>query len=258
MTAETEQAARDGGWTPENEWDTTKPPPIAGFKSAEEFLQDGAAMMRSTRKANMKLTKLVEELSAKVDAQSTVGANVSALVQQNHDRERRDKDAQKQMLEGQRTAAIAEGDSEAAIQADRALRNLEIPAATAGQPSEAMKDTVKQWMRDNQWYARDPGLQDEADKISKTLKAQGMQPGPELMAAVAKEIRERFPERVASERPLGGAPGTPEVEPNPIKRGNGRSFDDLPQSAQDAYTAFRKDSPQFSKSAYLANYDWDQ
>ncbi len=260
MSENAESLAREGGWTPEHEWDPSKPKPTAGFKTAEEFINDGVQMMKSTRKTNQKLMKMVEELSAKVEAQSAVGEGVSALVRQNMERTKRDEDAQRVSLEGQRTAAIAEGDSEAAIQADRAIQALEKPAIASGrgsEPTPAMKEHVKQWMRDNPWYVNDPGLQEESEKISNVLKATGMKAGPKLMAAVAKAIRERFPERVASERPLGGAPGTPEGDPNPIRRSNGRSFDDLPQTAQDAYTAFQKDSPRFSKSEYLANYDWE-
>ena len=37
-----------------------------------------------------------------------------------------------------------------------------------------------------------------------------------------------------------------------------KTFDDLPDEAQEAYHRFKKLMPDMTKKQYLANYEWDQ
>jgi hypothetical protein len=41
------------------------------------------------------------------------------------------------------------------------------------------------------------------------------------------------------------------------QRGRGRTFDDLPQEAKDAYARFAKQDKKFTKEDYLRDYIWD-
>lgn len=250
-----EKLAREAGWISEDEWDPKKTPPKV-FKSADEFLDDAPLMLLSQRKAMSKLENKFEKLSGKLEQTVTDSRAVNALVQQNYEREKREKDRLKRQLEGDKAEAIAEGNAEGAIVADRELIQLETEPQQAGvDPQQAAM--VDQWVAVNPWYARDPELRDIAADISQQLEAQGIPPGEQRLAAVSREVRARYPDRTSSEPILGGAPGNPASDVSPVGRSSGRSFDDLPKEAQASYNRFKKLNPAMTKPQYLAEYDWE-
>ena len=153
--------------------------------------------------------------------------------------------------------AIAEGDAEAAIAADREMATLQADPTPQPGTSPDQQAVVNQWIAQNQWYERDPELRDIAAGISMQLETQGVPPGPQRLAAVSKEIRGRYPDRVSSDPVIGGAPGNPEGNARPVGRSNGRTFDDLPKEAQSAYTRFKKLNPALTKPQYLAEFEWE-
>jgi len=257
---EREKIARDAGWIPEGEWDENKTPPKS-FKTADEFLDDAPMMLLSTRKSVSKLENQVEKLNKKLGQTVTDSRAVNALVQQNYEREKREKDRLLLQLERDKAEAIAEGDVEAGIAADRDIASLNADAQPqsggANGINAQQQAVVDQWVAANPWYARDPELRELSAEISKTLEAEGVPPGAQRLAAVSREVRARYPDRT-SDPVYGGAPGNPASGVQSVNRSSGRAFDDLPKEAQDAYTRFKKLNPALTKPQYLAQFEWEQ
>jgi hypothetical protein len=254
------EIAREHGFVPEDEWNPERPPPKGGFKTAEEFLDDAPAMLLSMRKQNKKLVNTVSGLKQTLDQTITDSRAVTALVQQGFEREKREKEALKLQLEAQRKAAIDEGDSEAAIDADRKILALEaaptnVPAN--GEIPPQQKARIQSWLRENDWYVRDPYLRDRCDELSAELEAEGVPLGQARLDAVAQKVRERYPDRVNSSAGLDIAAGHPNIGSKRPGPDNGKTFANLPQDARDAYERFHKLNSKLSKSQYLAEYEWE-
>lgn len=256
MSAENREAiAKEAGWTPESEWDPDKPPPRGGFKTADEFLDDGAMMLRSTNKQLQKLQKSLEE--SKVENKQLIQASqdAAALVQQQHVR---DLEAQKRELEGRRQVAIEEGDGEAVQRTTEELYQLNTQPVQGQQVDPAAQRVVDEWVIANPWYTSDPDLRDIADGIGNRLNREGqIPPGPARLAAVEAEVRRLYSDRLSSDTVVGGAPGNPEGARTTTQRTSGRTFDDLPQDAQEAYHRMKKTNSSMTKPMYLKQYEWD-
>ncbi len=248
-----EKLARDAGWTPEGEWDPKKTPPKS-FKTADEFIDDAPLMLVSMRKTLEKMDKRQEKMEAKLGDSRAV----TALVQQGYEREKREKDRLIQQYERDKAEAVAEGNVEAGIQADREISNLQTETQPAAKVNPQQQAVVDQWVAANPWYTRDPELRDIAAELSKQFEAQGVPPGEARLAAVSREVRARYPERTASDPILGGAPGNPRGDARPVARTNGRTFDDLPKEAQDAYNRFKAQNKALTKPQYLDQYQWSE
>jgi len=251
-----EKLAREAGWIPEGDWDASKTPP-KNFKTADEFLDDAPLMLLSSRKAMSKLEAKLEKVDAKLKQTVTDSRAVNALVQQGFDREKREKERLLRQYEGDKAEAVAQGDVEAGIQADREIASLQTEAPAASGVTPAQQAVVDQWVGANPWYARDPELREVAAELSVQFEAQGVPPGEARLAAVSREVRARYPDRTASDPVLGGAPGNPRSDARPVARTNGRTFDDLPKESQSAYNRFKKLNPALTKPQYLAEYEWE-
>jgi len=214
----------------------------------------------STRKAVSKLEAQLAKTNKKLGQTVTDSRAVNALVQQNYEREKREKDRLKLQLERDKAEAIAEGNVEAGIAADRDIALLEAePAAVSGKANGVtaqQQAVVDQWVAANPWYARDPELREVAAEISTQLEAQGVPPGQQRLAAVSREVRARYPDKT-SDLVVGGSPGNPASGVTSTQRTSGHSFDDLPKEAQDSYNRFKKLNPALTKPQYLAEYEWE-
>jgi len=252
-----ETIAREAGWIPENEWDSSKPAPAA-FKTADEFLNDAPKMLLSARKANAKLEAKVDKIVKTLEQTRTDSRAVNALVQQSFEREKREKERLIQQYEGEKAVAIDTGDGEAAIRADRELSKLHAEpeaASPSAAPNSQQQAQVNAWIERNPWYRDNPDLREKAEAISQEIGA-AYPPGLPRLAAVEAEVRRRFPQEVSS-APIGGSPGNPASGVRQTGRTNGRAFDDLPNDAQEAYHRFKKLNPAMTKPQYLASYEWE-
>ena len=255
-----EKIAREAGWTPEGEWDEKKTPPKS-FKTADEFLDDAPMMLLSTRKAVSKLESQLKETNEKLRETVTDSRANNALVKRIHQRELREQEREILSRKRDKAEAIAEGDVEAGIAADRDIALLEADTQPTGSGSNGISPqqqaVVDQWVAVNPWYARDPELREVAATISTQLETEGVPPGQQRLAAVSREVRARYPDRT-SDPVYGGAPGNPASGVQSVNRSSGRAFDDLPKAAQDAYNRFKKLNPTLTKPQYLAEYEWEQ
>lgn len=252
-----ESIAREAGWIPETEWDTEKPTPRGGFKSADEFLDDAPRILLSATKANKKLQAKFDKLASKLEETVTDSRAVNALVQQGYEREKREKDRLQRELERTRQVAIDEGDSEAALAADREIRTLEVEAPQS-QVDPAAELAVQQWVDANPWYTHNPDLRNRADLIGQRLDREGaLPPGPARLAAVEAEVRRLYPDELTSNAVVGGVPGNPEGARATTQKTSGRTFDDLPNDAQEAYHRFKTLNPSLTKPQFITEYEWE-
>ena len=141
-----EKIAREAGWIPEGEWDEKKTPPKS-FKTADEFLDDAPMMLLSTRKAVSKLESQLKETNEKLSQTITDSRANNALVKRIHKRELREQEREILSRKRDKAEAIAEGDVEAGIAADRDIALLEADFEVVG----ANTDAVNVYVPDERW-----------------------------------------------------------------------------------------------------------
>ena len=255
-----EQLARESGWVPEDEWEGDKPPKN-GFTTAEQFLENSKYLFPKVRKENQELRKEVKELKQSTKELQQTARQFHDFTQQQITRERAAMEQRIQQLEAERVDAINTGDgarfqaTEAEIQALRS-QTAQQPAAPAASPEQ--ERLLNEFIEKNPWYANDPVMRDWADAHAARLKAGGVPPGQPIMAAVAEEARRAFPDRFTPEQSGDARPGSVEGGGTPRNDYGRKTFDDLPNEAQEAYHRFRKLVPGLTKKDYLANYEWEQ
>lgn len=140
------------------------------------------------------------------------------------------------------------------------------PADAAPQISE----TASRWIEDNPWLKTDAKAGAKATAMHGANLAFGMSEEDSLadvtesMKALRPDLFEDrvsndFLEDISPEGPRRGAAPvhTPSGGGRRWRRGNGRTFDDLPPEAKDAYARFHKQDPKFTKDDYLRDYIWD-
>lgn len=110
------------------------------------------------------------------------------------------------------------------------------------------------WEKKNEWYGVDEEMTIYADAVGRRYRDKNPKARlEEVFEEVGKKVRNRFPENFSNHRREGSS--TVEGVTAPVKRG-GKTFDDLPKEAKDAYARFAKQIPNFKKEDYLRNYDW--
>lgn len=106
----------------------------------------------------------------------------------------------------------------------------------------------------NEWYGQDKKMTVFADSIGQAYRIENPNATlKEIFKEVEVEVKARFPEKFTNPRREGAS--SVEGGTAPVKRG-GKTFDDLPKEAKDAYARFAKQIPGFKKEDYLRNYDW--
>jgi len=131
---------------------------------------------------------------------------------------------------------------------------LSAPPQTHNKKPSGPTPEFKEFHAKNEWYGKD----EEATIYADTMGNRYRQKNPEarleeVFAEVEKKVRHRFSELFTNPRREGAS--AVEGATVPIKRG-GKTFDDLPREAKDAYARFAKQIPGFKKEEYLKNYDW--
>lgn len=279
---DTEARARRIGWVPKEEFrgDPDK------WRPAGEFLEWGDKLLPVIQERNRKLDdrlarmerdsktreeRLIGELRESREAFQRFRELNEGVAKRSYDRARAD-------ILAEREAAVAAADPAAFRKADEALAELD---KSAPKPAEARRDgdddrggerreesqsrreqppevsdAVKNWVAENTWFTADKSAGAKATALFGTNIAMGMSE-EDALADVRQSIERLRPDLF--ENPRREAPASVRTPSGgkPPRRGNGRSFDDLPKEAKDAYTMFHKQDPKFTKEAYLADYAWD-
>lgn len=240
-----EAEARDQGWRPEDEW--SGDPPKGGFKTAQQFVEDG-------EKINPILRNKIDRLESRVEQLLESNKKFGEFTQKSIEREKKEKAEVIKKLEEARKQAIAEGDGEAFDAADKQLQSLNQPS---NQQSDELDPVAKDWLQHNKWYETDPVLGPYADGIADRLVAQGYTPGSRAyFGELTQRVKDAFPDKF--ENPNRKRSNGVEAEGEKgSKDSNAKTWANLPADAKRECEQFMRDIPGFKKEDYIAQYDWE-
>lgn len=226
---ETEDKARRMGWVPKEEFrgDPDK------WRPADEFVERGENM--------------VPILRATVKKQERELAEIKATLQQfaefHSKTEQRAYEKALNELRQERAAAIAAGDGAKFDKVDGEIEELKRELGSKKTQTKVTGDgsippeQFEPWLARNPW-ANDKKLQIIGHGIAEALVAEGETArGTDLLDLVAKEIKQRYPEKFENPRRQGassveGAASAP--------RKSGKTYADLPPEAKAACDTFTK------------------
>lgn len=241
MERDFEAEARKQGWTPEEEW--SGDPPKHGFKTAEQFIDDGEQITPL-------LKGKVERLESRVEQLLESNKKFNEFSQRSLDKEKKEKQLLVKELEAARKQAVTDGDGEAFDRADRQLDELrEEPINTQG-----IDPLAKTWLESNPWYETNAKLAAYADGIADRLVAQGYT-GKAYFDELTNEVKETFPDDFGNKK--RSKPNSVEAGTEAVVNSDEHTFDNLPKEAKDAFKDFSRDIPGFTKEQFVEQYDWD-
>lgn len=235
------------GWTPKDQFkgDPDK------WRPADEFVERGENMLPLLRSQVKRQERQIAELSATV---KDFTEHLSKTEKRAYDKALAD-------LKEARAAAIKAGDGETFDKVDDAIADLkdkmkprEAPQNDGAIPPEEFAT----WLARNPW-ANDKKLQHVGHGIAEALVADGETArGTDLLDLVAKEIKQRYPEKF--ENPRRNTAAAVEGAAPPRKSG-GKTYADLPAEARAAcdrmarngYADKPKEMAEF-KAAYVKQY----
>ena len=233
-----EAEAKAQGWAPESEW-RGKP---EDFKSAEQFVKDGEDIPAILKSKVDKLEGRVEELLAS-------NQKLNEVSQRQVQKERKEKEKLISELEETRKQAVSEGDGEAFDRADKQINDLrnDYPQTPEIDPM------AKRWLESNPWYETNDKLGAYADGQADRLVAQGYT-GQAYFDELTKRTKEAFPEEFGNKN--RSKPNTVE-DAAPSSPSSKQTFDNLPAEAKEAFAAFKRDIPGFTKEQFVEQYEWE-
>lgn len=250
-----EEAARQQGWKPEDEWKGD--PPSRGFVSAREFLEVGERSLPVVTKKNRELEDQVASLTGELSQIKNQFSRFKDFTDKAMERAKKERDDAIAQLQKKRAQAISDADGEAVIEAEREIERLRaepIEDQTSGPPPE-----IEAWVTENKWYNDDPTMRALADGISIQLR----QERPDLNGrAHLDELSERVKKAMPDKFRNTKRDNAPDVEGGRrTQQTRGRTWEDLPQDAKDAYQKFKKSmeslGKEYTKKEYLEAYEWD-
>ena len=234
----TAEAIKDG-WNPDFDG--------PGKKDAKTFVEDG-------EKISGMLKNKIGRLEDRIDSMSSTFGEFKQHTDKQIKKEQRAKDSAIHDLEEVKAKAITEGDGIAAVQAEREINTLQAEDVQQS-PDKAMQDMSHQWVTENPWYSSNNKLGRFADGIADQVIAEGYT-GKAYFSELTRQVKETFPEEF--ENPNRQKAGS-------VEEGGGKQVVDskaqtwanLPAADKAQANRFIKDIPDFTKEAFLAQYDWE-
>ncbi len=243
--AEVEARARRMGWVPEEEWDDDRAEKEGrrkpkSFKSAREYVEAAETSMPMLRSQ-------LRNMDAKLaDSQKQVG-EMYELMQQNRKLQveaiERARKEEREKIEAERRAAVADGDTAAFDAAQKKLDDLdkreEQDEATT-QPKKAERQehpAVVAFRSQNKWFGQDSRLTnnliDEFEDVKNEMPGLTM---AEKMEEAKRRLQKRYPEKFGINPRREGA-RTQVTPPSGSREGGSveRRFAALSREEQEAY-----------------------
>jgi hypothetical protein len=240
---ESEAKARRQGWRPKDEYRG----PEDKWVDADAFLKRSDEELPVMRERLKKQDRDLADLKGTVAKFAEHHAKVEKIAYERAMAE----------VKKQRREALAIGDADGFEQAEERLAELKEvkPAATQKEAAAEVAPEVKAWVEKNTWF--DPKT--TMGKYAMAAHDEIMRDNPDMpiteqLDAVAKEVKQRFPEKFANAK--RSAP--PAVEgATTVASGKGsKSYANLPAEAKAACDKFLKQGLIKSKEDYLKYYDW--
>lgn len=240
-----EAEARAHGWIPPEEF---KGDPSRHI-DAEAFVKRADEFMPLLKKQNEGMRREIADLKKSV---AKASEHFSKAEERAYERAMSDITARMEQ-------AVETGDVEAHRAAQKDLTALgkdvraESPAVDPLDVQEALID-----FRDaNPWYDEKGVARDYADVVAEKFKAKTADMAPaDFFAFVAEKVRERYPDldKPKAER---RKPGSMVEAPTARGAPRGRSFNDLPQLAQQMADKWIRQGLIKDRAAYVSTYQWD-
>ena len=244
---EIEKKARSQGWAPKEEWRGDP----KDWRDAEAFVKRGEEIdarlkpqLRKMERENAELKRDIEEFKSWMPK----------MEQRAYERARKD-------IEAKMDNAVAVGDVDTynAAKAEMAGLEKEVAQATKREPANNSGDAVvAAWKAENDWFDRDPDLQEAATIIHGRLNRE--QPGLSLeenLEETKKRVQQMYPAKFGiKERKTA-----PEVEPGrggPRGGGSGKTYDNLPAEAKAACARQIKNGLVKDRAEYVKYYFEDE
>lgn len=240
--------ARAHGWVPKEEF---KGDP-SRWVDAETFVKKADTAMPLLRKRVEAQDREIRDLKKQMSRASEF---FSKAEERAYERALAD-------LKKQQVAAVEAGDVEAFRAVDKQIEDLRKDVADhkpAAQPSETeVREALIEFREQNPWYDEGGIARDYADLLADKHKdkAQSMAPA-EFFAFIADEVKKRYP---GAGSPDAGTKkrGSPVEGGSSVRRGNGRTFADLPPEAQRMADKWVKTGLIKSRDDYLKSYQWEK
>lgn len=290
--AKIEERARRIGWVSKDEFrgDPEK------WTPADEFLERGERtlpiLLERNRKIDDRLGKSEKDNKALRDQLSEMNGTLKEARDTFVEFRERTANVEKRAYEraraeiiAERDAAVASADPAAFREADARLTDLDknapkpapapkAPAKAEGEDDDTARredrrepakrteapqisETTKAWVAENPWFTSDQKAADKAIRLHGANLAAGMTE-EESLEDVRDTIEATRPDLFENPRRTAApAVRTPTGSGGRQQRGRGKTFDDLPQDAKDAYARFAKQDKKFTKEDYLRDYVWD-
>ena len=245
---EVETQAREKGWKPQEEWDgdPDKWAPPGEFLSMKK---------RQLERAEEASRLEIKNLNKKVED----GAKVIEELRQTIDdfKEHRTKAEQRaykrayKEIEAKMDKAAEDGDSkayrEAKAEAEAVQKDAE-EAAKESKPKGKAKENpdeipaYRDWIVDNEWYRKDVRMRAYAHQVApEVIQISGLsERDPAFYEQITKAVKEQFPDKFKNARRNGAAAVEDAGGAGAAKRGNGKSFQDLPSDAKETFARFVK------------------
>lgn len=244
-----EEKAAAMGHMSKEEWEAKGRDPEK-WRPAAEFVERGENLMPILKERLEKQTREMTEMKQTMQQLHSHFTQAEAVAEQ-----RGWERAINSVTQKQRAAAeIADVEEFDKLEIERRRLLSEPPRPHVPQgPSPEYREFHKK----NDWYTEDEEMTVYADAIGTRFA----QKNPHLTltdvyAEVERKVRGRFPEKFTNPR-REGASSVESATPSPVKK-SGKTFDDLPASAKEAYAKFAKQIPNYKKEDYLKHYQWDK
>ena len=244
-----EAEARRGGWRPKEEWRGN--PEV--WVDAATFVKRGHELLPHISRANSVLRSENEQLKTQVGQTQAelaeLKASVEALTKFRAETAARLAGEDRAALVAQLAAAKRAGDFEEEARITELMTRTPIrepqverprPTVNGGgapQPGPAaIPQEMKEWVAQNDWYARDPVMQRAMTQVSNELRQRGDLEGMSLTDSLnytAKEVLRRYaPAQGAGSRVEGGGRPAGGAAPGARRSGGLPTFEELPPDIQ--------------------------
>lgn len=242
-TEEIEAEARAMGWVPEEEWRGA--PPKGGFATAAEFVEKGKTLIPFLNRQIEREREKNERLN------KTLRDEITGMKKRAYDQAYTD-------IQARQRQAVENGDADAFDKAEEEKKQLDeqVQQETTHAYNPDTDPVFTDWLDKNQWYNSDRQLARYANGVAPEVAQrfdikQGDRIPPEYYEAIAKEVREAFPDKFTRKR----MPASVETGGGGGRSGSRKkTFSDLPDDARATADSLVKDGTFKDRQAYVDAY----
>ena len=234
-----EAIAREGGWSPLEEWRGDE----AKWKDAETFIREG---IKIQGKQHEKIDRLVQTVTK-------VESNLKEMAKGEAQRTRKALESQKERLLKERQEAFEMSDADSFNKIDNELKQTDESLRDLQSPQNAFAEGEREFVKKNEWFGKDKAMTAYAATAANSLISSFPDiDATEYYETLEKLVKTNFPNEFRNtNRDAGGmASGdSPASSAGKTKK----SFDSLPPEAKEAYEEIKLYSP-LSKADYVKSY----